>query len=132
MHRGAKPQGRGSLSWQLPVALNFELQRTALVPVNRQGEKVPQADFFSLKAVLESALDSLGIRSQIEYKPLPLSDDARFHPTRSAAIYVAGEFVATLGQIHPGAAAAAGLEADTVLCEIAWDWVMNSVSPRDP
>ena len=87
----------GKYSESLYVAM---LSQGALVPVNRQGEKVPQADFFALKAVLESALDSLGIRSQIEYKPLPLSDDARFHPTRSAAIYVGGEFVATLGQIH--------------------------------
>ena len=120
-------QWEGKYCETLYVAM---LSQGALVPVNRQGEKVPQADFFSLKAVLESALDSLGIRSQIEYRPLPSSDDARFHPTRSAAIYVGGEFVATLGQIHPTAAMAAGLEADTVLCEIAWDRVMHSVKPE--
>jgi phenylalanyl-tRNA synthetase beta chain len=38
--------------------------------------------------------------------------------------------VGTLGQIHPTAAATAGLEADTVIAELAWDWVMNAVKPE--
>ncbi|MEI8283217.1 MAG: hypothetical protein WCG75_12490, partial [Armatimonadota bacterium] len=106
------------------------LSHGALVPVNRQGDKVPQADFYSLKAMLESALDSLGIRQQISYVPLSDANETRFHPTRSATILIGGQNVGTLGQVHPTAALSAGLEADTVLCEIAWDWAMNSVKPE--
>ena len=117
----------GSYDETLYVAM---LSQGALVPVNRQGDKVPQADFFSMKAVLESALDSLGIRNQITYAPLTDANEIRFHPTRSAVIQIEGEVVGTLGQIHPTAALDAGLEPDAVLCEIAWDWVMNSVKPE--
>lgn len=105
------------------------ISQGALFPENRKGDKVPQADFFSMKAGLEHALDFLGIAGQVEYKDLTV-EDKRFHPTRTATLAINGENVGTLGQIHPEAAAASGLEADTILCEIAWDWVVEQVKPE--
>jgi phenylalanyl-tRNA synthetase beta chain len=105
------------------------ISQGALFPENRKGDKVPQADFFSMKAGLEHALDFLGIAGQVEYKDLAV-EDKRFHPTRTATLSINGENIGTLGQIHPEAAVACGLEADTILCEIAWDWVADQVKPE--
>ncbi|MBI1333183.1 MAG: phenylalanine--tRNA ligase subunit beta [Armatimonadetes bacterium] len=104
------------------------LSQGGLMPENRKGDKVPQADFYSLKAVLEHAFEYLGISRDIQFLPL-IGDDARFHPTRSAMILVGSENCGTLGQIHPEAAKASGLEPDTVLCEFDWDLASDKAQP---
>ena len=106
------------------------ISQGALIPENRKGDKVPQADFFSLKAVLEHSLEFLGISGQVQYVPHNEPNETRFHPTRSATLMIGDLNCGTIGQIHPEAALASGLEPDTVLCEIAWDWIMGKVKPE--
>lgn len=119
-------QKGGNYGEKLYVGL---LSQGALIPENRKGEKVPQADFYSLKAVLQHAFEYLGVSDQIQYLPLNESSDLRFHPTRTATIVVGGKDCGTIGQIHPEAAKASALEGDTVLCEIVWDWIVDVVKP---
>ena len=101
-----------------------------LVPPQRQGEKVPQVDFFSVKAILEEACVNLGIADQLEFKSIDPGEDTRFHPTRTAAIYVGDLHVGTLAQVHPLIANETGLEPNTILAEIALDWLIDAVTPR--
>jgi len=73
------------------------------------------ADFFSLKGALESCL---GEGDQAAEFRVPTSEDARFHPTRRADVYVGGQWVGIAGQLHPDVAAELGLESLTVVAEI--------------
>jgi phenylalanyl-tRNA synthetase beta chain len=106
------------------------ISQGALFPVNRKGDKVPQADFYSLKAGLESAFESLGLQGQASYVPPTENQDPRFHPTRSAMVMFDGEFCGIVGQIHPDVASSSGLESDTVLCELQWDFLVENVTPE--
>ena len=101
----------------------------ALIPVNRKGDLVPVADFYSMKAVLENALESLGLTNQITYLPLTETAETRFHPTRSAIVIADGEYCGVLGQIHPEVANAACLESETMICELDWDSILAKVEP---
>lgn len=106
------------------------LSQGSLIPPQRQGEKLPQADFFSVKAILQDAFTNLGIADQVEFKSFDPGEDRRFHPTRTAAVYVGVSQVGTLAQIHPEVAKELGLEPTTVLAELAFDWLIDAVSPR--
>lgn len=105
------------------------MMQGALVPIARQGETVPKVDFFAIKAVFESVCASLSIQGQFTIEPLGAGVDARYHPTRSAVIAIRGEHVGTIGQIHPDVAKDSGLEPDTFICELAWDWIANAIDP---
>ncbi|HLO99985.1 MAG TPA: phenylalanine--tRNA ligase subunit beta [Fimbriimonas sp.] len=105
------------------------MMQGALVPAARQGEVVPKVDFFAVKAVFESICATLSVQGQFKYEPLGAGVDARFHPTRSAVISIDGEHVGTIGQIHPDVAKESGLEADTFICELAWDNLANKLDP---
>lgn len=86
----------------------------ALTPAARQNEQPAQADFFSLKGVLVSALASAGAEAVVT----PDSGDPRMHPTRQAVLKVGDIVVGRLGQIHPDAAEAASLSDQTILAEL--------------
>ena len=101
-----------------------------LIPIQRQGEKLPQVDFFSVKAILEDAFTNLGISDQLQFMSFDPGDDKRFHPTRTAAIHVGEHHVGTLAQIHPLIAKETGLEPTTILAELALDWLFDAVMPR--
>lgn len=106
------------------------LSQGHLFPPNRQNEVVPTADFFTVKATLVDLFTGLGIQDQLSFEPLEDADD-RFHPTRTARIMTASrEFVGTIGQIHPSVASEVGLESDTVLAELAWDYLIVECKPE--
>jgi phenylalanyl-tRNA synthetase beta chain len=117
----------GEYGETLYVAL---LSQGVLLPINRQGEKVPTTDFYTMKATVMDALESLGVKGQLQLEAVDHADDVRFHPTRTAVLKSDGEVMATVGQIHPEAARASGLEPDTMIAELAWDWIMDKVRPE--
>lgn len=106
------------------------LSQGNILPPQRQGDKVPQADFFSLKAIIADAFTNLGVSDQVEYKAFDPAEDKRFHPTRVAGVYVGGRQVGVIAQIHPLVAQEAGLEPTTVLAELAFDELMDAVTPK--
>jgi phenylalanyl-tRNA synthetase beta chain len=89
-------------------------------PSWRESEP-PQADFFSVKAVLAALLDTLRVPWSVERDREPF-----LHPGRSARVLVGGEAAGWLGEIHPAVArawdlddGAAGFEVDLGVVERA-------------
>ena len=74
--------------------------------------------FFGLKGDLLAVVGSVGVPVDIGPVETP---DARFHPTRQAAVSVLGNAVGVLGQIHPEVAAALNLPEGAVAAELAVD-----------
>lgn len=90
-----------------------------LIPTARQGEKVAQADFFSLKESIVALSLDLGLNIAF----VPSSSDPRFHPTRQATVVNGDQNVGVFGQIHPEAAASLDLLPETFIAELeieAW------------
>lgn len=55
-------------------------------------------DFFTIKGVVDGLLSNFAYDSNVKYLP----SKAKFmHPTRSADVFIDGEFIGVLGQIHP-------------------------------
>lgn len=81
------------------------------------------ADFFSLKGALERCLAQGDLR--VEFHPTT-TEDARFHPTRRANVYVGDVWVGIAGQIHPDVAAELGLDPQTVMSEICVEFLYES------
>jgi phenylalanyl-tRNA synthetase beta chain len=73
-----------------------------LLPSDRKGRDSRQADFFSLKGVVEAVSASVGITIALANG----SADPRLHPTRQASIIAAGRTIGGIGQIHPDIAEA--------------------------
>ena len=80
-----------------------------------QKEQSPEADFFSLKGVVERVCACIGAVATVAEPETP---DDRMHPTRQAVIQAAGESVGAFGQIHPTAAELCDLPAATVIAEL--------------
>ncbi len=55
-------------------------------------------DFFTLKGVVEGIFDNFNFNANVEYLPCELK---RMHPTRSANIYINGDYAGYLGQLNP-------------------------------
>jgi phenylalanyl-tRNA synthetase beta chain len=91
------------------------LSSGAVIPARRKTDVVPQADFFSLKAVLSEAFGRIGVTFLLVE---PEQIDARFHPTRQALVKCSGMEVGMMGQIDPDVAQSLGLPGETVLAEI--------------
>ena len=64
-------------------------------------------DYFSVKGVTDGILDAFCFGKEIKYVR---SAEKFMHPTRSADIYVDGEKVGYVGQIHPDVLATAGVD----------------------
>ncbi|WP_040196045.1 phenylalanine--tRNA ligase subunit beta [Candidatus Soleaferrea massiliensis] len=56
------------------------------------------ADFFLLKGMVETLLDRLNAK---EYDVQPDSGNPTFHPGRCASIYIDGQLVGVMGEVHP-------------------------------
>ncbi len=79
-------------------------------------------DFYTLKGICERVLMSAGIA---DFKTVTVTDDPSYHPGRCGALTVGGTRIATLGQIHPDAAAAYGLSGEVMAAEIDIDRVFE-------
>lgn len=101
----------------------------ALWPINRKGDTVPSADFFSLKTALADAFVTLALGQALELT-VPTAIDERFHPTRQASVTLSGEVVGIIGQIHPEVADKEGLLPETVLFEINLEAIFANGQPR--
>lgn len=62
-----------------------------------QGEK-KAVDFFVLKGILEGMFALLGLEKNVEYRQGALDG---MHPGRTAEIYLSGERIGFIGQVHP-------------------------------
>ena len=61
-------------------------------------DKTQPVDFYYLKGIVENLLEQLKI-TDILFKPC--QDSPLYHPGRSAYVYVSGEILGIIGEIHP-------------------------------
>ena len=78
----------------------------------------PKESFFTLKGAVETILDS--IRAE-DVTYVAEKSDPSYHPGRCAKVYVNGQEVGTLGQIHPLVAANYGVDAELYYADLKFD-----------
>ena len=81
------------------------------------NQKLPKLDFFDAKGVVEQLLDSLRI-TKVRFKP---ADPERFgwlQPGRGAEVLAQGEQIGWVGDIHPKALAAFGIDVPVIAFEL--------------
>ncbi len=78
-------------------------------------------DFFDLKGVLEDVFDALGLGKSVSYEGVEGEDGKALdflHPGKSARIYVMGEEVGYLGELHPALQQELDLSRNVYLFEL--------------
>ena len=83
----------------------------------------PEESFFTLKGAVETILDS--IRAE-DVAYVAEKSDPSYHPGRCAKVYVNGQEVGTLGQIHPLVAANYGVDAELYYADLKFDALFAS------
>lgn len=78
------------------------------------------SDFYLLKGVLDSYFEKMNL--EVTYKPYSVLSS--FHPGRTAGLYVAGNLIGVLGELHPKFAKENGLTG-TVAFEIELEHILN-------
>ena len=83
----------------------------------------PEESFFTLKGAVETILDS--IRAE-DVTYVAEKSDPSYHPGRCAKVYVNGQEVGTLGQIHPLVAANYSVDAELYYADLKFDALFAS------
>ena len=83
----------------------------------------PEESFFTLKGAVETILDS--IRAE-DVTYVAEKSDPSYHPGRCAKVYVNGQEVGTLGQIHPLVAANYGVDSELYYADLKFDALFAS------
>jgi phenylalanyl-tRNA synthetase beta chain len=83
----------------------------------------PDADFYTLKGVLEALLEKARVT---DWSVEPLKTDPTFHPGRSARLVIAGEDAGVFGQIHPEVAEGYRIEAPVYLARLELEAIMRN------
>ena len=83
----------------------------------------PEESFFTLKGSVETILDS--IRAE-DVTYVSEKSDPSYHPGRCAKVYVNGQEVGTLGQIHPLVAANYGVDTELYYADLKFDALFAS------
>ena len=83
----------------------------------------PEESFFTLKGAVETILDSIRAEN-VTY--VAEKSDPSYHPGRCAKVYVKGQEVGTLGQIHPLVAANYGVDAELYYADLKFDALFAS------
>jgi phenylalanyl-tRNA synthetase beta chain len=92
----------------------------------QRGQEQP-IDWFEVKGILESVFQRLGLT--VEYQP-----DRRnsiLHPGRTASLWVNGDRLGTLGQLHPQVRQERGLPDEVYVFELDLDVMLNHLVQED-
>ncbi len=68
------------------------------------GEQSVTAGFFSVKGILETYLEAIGISARVAYKALQSADAPFLHPGRSAIVTLDDVGIGLIGELHPAEA----------------------------
>jgi phenylalanyl-tRNA synthetase beta chain len=85
----------------------------------KSGKESPLS-WYEAKGVLDSVFDQLGL--SVEYQP-DSRDTTKLHPGRTASLWLKGERLGTLGQLHPQFAQERGLPDGVVTFEFDLDLI---------
>ncbi len=114
---GVNPSGRHEWS-------HFALLSTGrLAPEGWSKADPGQASFFTLKAAVESCMAFGDLRPEFQ---APQGDDSRLHPTRRADVFLGGQWVGILGQLHPDAAADLDFAPETIVAEFCLEFLLEA------
>ncbi|MCG9891003.1 MAG: phenylalanine--tRNA ligase subunit beta [Thermosynechococcaceae cyanobacterium MS004] len=80
--------------------------------------------WFEAKGLLERAFNSLGLT--VEYQPD--RQDERFHPGRTASLWLQGERLGRFGQVHPQLRQARDLPQDVYVFELNLDVLLDAIA----
>ncbi len=97
-------------------------------PSKPKGWRSPEAtwDFFATKGVLESTLESLGVRD-LSFDPV---DGMPFHPTRAARVSLQSTNLGVLGELHPDVCERFDAPQGTVVFEVSFAPVLARLPGR--
>ena len=79
-----------------------------------KGGKATEMSWYEAKGILESVFNRLGL--SVEYQPD--TKDVRFHPGRTASLWLKGKGLGTFGQLHPQLSQERGLPNAVYLFEL--------------
>jgi phenylalanyl-tRNA synthetase beta chain len=79
-----------------------------------KGGKATEISWYEAKGILESVFNRLGL--SVEYQPD--TKDVRFHPGRTASLWLKGKSLGTFGQLHPQLSQERGLPNAVYLFEL--------------
>lgn len=79
-------------------------------------------DFYKIKGVVESILDSVGAEN-VTFTAQ--RDNPSYHPGRCAEVYSGNTYIGVFGQIHPTVAANYGVDAELYTAELMFDAVYS-------
>ena len=91
------------------------------------GSYGPNVNFFTLKGQLEAVF--AGLRTRKTYYVADKTNPS-YHPGRCARVFVGGEEVGVIGQVHPAVARNYGMDCEVYCCEINFARVMNLLLPE--
>jgi len=96
------------------------------------GEKAGSATFFSVKGVLETYLDALGVSGHATFRASEPTHAPYLHPGRAADLLFDGEVIGVLGELHPAEAMRLELDGVAAACELDLKKLISyGFSPRD-
>jgi phenylalanyl-tRNA synthetase beta chain len=84
-------------------------------------------DFFGAKGLLEQVLTGLGVHAEYQ----PDQRDERFHPGRTASLWLSGRYLGIFGQIHPRLAAKEDLPPQSFGFELDLDEVLGQILDQE-
>jgi phenylalanyl-tRNA synthetase beta chain len=82
------------------------------------GEQSVAAGFFSIKGILETWFDAIGISPRVTYKAIEPADAPFLHPGRSAIIMLDNAPIGLIGELHPAEAMRLDLNDACAVCEL--------------
>ena len=91
------------------------------------GSYGPNVNFFTLKGRLEAVF--AGLRT-LKTSYVADKTNPSYHPGRCAKVYVGGEEVGVIGQVHPAVAKNYGMECEVYCAEVSFAKIMNLLLPE--
>jgi phenylalanyl-tRNA synthetase beta chain len=82
------------------------------------GESAVVAGFFSMKGIIETYFDAIGISDRVSFKAIEPADAPFLHPGRSATVMLDGAAIGFVGELHPAEAMRLDLSEPCALCEL--------------
>ncbi len=82
------------------------------------GEPGIKAGFFSMKGILETYLEAIGIATRVSFRPIEPSEAPFLHPGRAATVLLDDLAVGLLGELHPAEAMRLDLTGACAVCEL--------------
>ena len=95
------------------------------------GENSVAAGFFSIKGILETYFDAIGISPRVAFKAIEPADAPFLHPGRSAIVTLDGAPIGLIGELHPAEAMQVDLNDPCALFELDLSrFIAYGFSPR--